>query len=360
VVSGNRRRRDRLRSLDPGGPSGSKPCAPLIRVASLLSFTDWLQARGVAIEPLLNRAGIDAHLLNYPAAAVPLKKSFHFAELACCATGSEHMGLFVGLETSLDTLGRYGQILQSAETLGQYLREGVSLYNLISVGQSLQLQTAGEHCILKVVGATDPTVGAYQSHLQILAITIGRVRQAAGPGWSPPFVTLAYSSREPLPSTDLFSATRVDSGGKETWMAIPQSLLALQLPRRADPEPDAAEPLTGQPLQDDPVARISAQVAALLPEPSLTVDRVASSLGLSTRTLQRELAKRGVSFTQVISDARMTRATEWLRRTDKSVLEIALEIGYTDASNFTRAFRRRAGFSPRDYREAISANRVQT
>jgi len=269
------------------------------------------------------------------------------------------MGLFVGLDTSLDTLGRYGQILQSAETLGHYLREGVSLYNLISVGQSLELQTVGEYCILKVVSATDPGVGAYQSHLQILAITIGRVREAAGPGWSPPFVKLAYSSREPLPSTDLFSATRVHAGGKETQMAIPQSLLALKLPHRAAPERDLAEQLTGHALQEDPVARVSAQVAALLPEASLTIDRVANSLGLSTRTLQRELARRGVSFTRVVSDARMARATEWLRRTDKSVLEIAMEIGYTDASNFTRAFRRRSGVSPQAYREATNANRAK-
>ncbi len=358
MVAVARHRNDRLRPKGHIGPSGRKPCTPLNRVASLLPFIEWLKAMGVAPEPLLTRAGIEAQLVNYPAAAIPLRKSFHFAELACCATGTEHMGLFVGLETPLDTLGRYGRSLQSAETLGEYLRTGVSLYQLISQGQSLQLQTVGGHSILKVVSTTDLGVGAYQSHLQILAITIERCREAAGPGWSPPFVKLAYSCREPLPSTDLFSESRVHFGRKQTWMAIPQSLLALQLPRREYPEPKGAEQLTGQALQEDPVARVRAQVAALLPESGLTIDRVGNSLGLSTRTLQRELAKRGISFTRVIADARMTRAKEWLCRTDKSVLEIALEVGYTDASNFTRAFRRRNGISPQAYREAISDNRV--
>jgi len=43
---------------------------------------------------------------------------------------------------------------------------------------------------------------------------------------------------------------------------------------------------------------------------------------------------------------------DWLDRSDKPVTEIALALGYTDASNFARAFRRHTGLSPRAYRNA--------
>jgi AraC-like DNA-binding protein len=112
-------------------------------------------------------------------------------------------------------------------------------------------------------------------------------------------------------------------------------------------------PAAAMPLQEDSVARVRAQVAALLPESGLTIDRLAGSLGLSTRTLQRQLAKRGISLTEVIAAARMKKATEWLRRSDKPVLGIALDTGYTDASNFSRAFRRLNGISPRTCRETV-------
>jgi AraC-like DNA-binding protein len=51
---------------------------------------------------------------------------------------------------------------------------------------------------------------------------------------------------------------------------------------------------------------------------------------------------------------RLRRAADWLTRSDKPVIEIALDLGYTDASNFTRAFRRQTGVSPQRFRQAIA------
>ncbi|MCB9915610.1 MAG: helix-turn-helix domain-containing protein [Planctomycetes bacterium] len=46
----------------------------------------------------------------------------------------------------------------------------------------------------------------------------------------------------------------------------------------------------------------------------------------------------------------LRRAANWLRQTDRPILDIALDLGYTDPSNFTRAFRRETGVSPRAFR----------
>jgi AraC-like DNA-binding protein len=53
----------------------------------------------------------------------------------------------------------------------------------------------------------------------------------------------------------------------------------------------------------------------------------------------------------VLAEFRLHRAAEWLENTDKPIGEIAFDLGYTDASNFTRAFRRQTGVSPQVFRD---------
>jgi AraC-like DNA-binding protein len=51
-----------------------------------------------------------------------------------------------------------------------------------------------------------------------------------------------------------------------------------------------------------------------------------------------------------VRESRLRRACNWLENSDKTVTEIAFDLGYNDASNFTRAFRKLTGLSPSAYR----------
>jgi AraC-like DNA-binding protein len=81
-----------------------------------------------------------------------------------------------------------------------------------------------------------------------------------------------------------------------------------------------------------------------------TVRRTAAFVGVSVRSLQRRLAQAGVSHHRLIAQTRFATAAAVLEGTDAKILELALDLGYSDHANFTRAFRRWAGCAPRDYR----------
>ena len=72
---------------------------------------------------------------------------------------------------------------------------------------------------------------------------------------------------------------------------------------------------------------------------------------MSSRSLQRRLADQGTTFSQVLAETRLRLAAGWLKNTDKPIGEIAFDLGYTDASNFTRAFRRQTGAPPQLFRD---------
>lgn len=80
------------------------------------------------------------------------------------------------------------------------------------------------------------------------------------------------------------------------------------------------------------------------------VEEVASELHMSARTLKRKLQQLGTSYQVILSDLRKALAVEYLTQTDMTVDDIAIQLGYSDASNFARAFRRWTSKSPSDYR----------
>lgn len=71
---------------------------------------------------------------------------------------------------------------------------------------------------------------------------------------------------------------------------------------------------------------------------------------MSSRTLQRRLAVVGLSYTGLVSTSRLRLAKYWLTESDMPIAEIATMLGYNEATNFARAFRRQTGISPAGYR----------
>ena len=101
-------------------------------------------------------------------------------------------------------------------------------------------------------------------------------------------------------------------------------------------------------------ARVATDVRELLVEmmPSGTVrqEDVAQRLNRSLSTLQRQLSGEGTSFQQLRDQTRRRLAEEYIRQNELSLSQIAYLLGFSDQSNFSRAFKRWTGMSPREYR----------
>jgi len=83
------------------------------------------------------------------------------------------------------------------------------------------------------------------------------------------------------------------------------------------------------------------------------MEQIARSLALSPRTLRRRLSEEGYTFQEVKTQVREQRARHYLASTALSLSEIAFELGYSELSAFSRAFRSRVGETPQAYREKM-------
>jgi AraC-like DNA-binding protein len=90
------------------------------------------------------------------------------------------------------------------------------------------------------------------------------------------------------------------------------------------------------------------------PLPDLS--QIAIELHVSGRTLNRRLKAEGTSFRQLKYGELLSRAKLYLEETHHSVEAIAEELGYNDAANFRRAFRKSEKCSPAEYRDKLAEN----
>ncbi len=97
-------------------------------------------------------------------------------------------------------------------------------------------------------------------------------------------------------------------------------------------------------------ADTAGQVRRMLGGGVVGLDQVAGRLGMSAPTLRRRLAAEGTSFREVREQLLRDQAVASLVRGGESVEELALRLGFSEASAFHRAFKRWTGNSPGAYR----------
>ena len=103
------------------------------------------------------------------------------------------------------------------------------------------------------------------------------------------------------------------------------------------------------------VAQAHAKLIELLPSGDCSKAKVASALYMSVRTLHNRLADSGTTYQQLLDRTRRELAEQYMRQPNISVSEVAYLLGFSDCSNFSRAFHRWTGHSPSDFRDDSKA-----
>ncbi len=104
------------------------------------------------------------------------------------------------------------------------------------------------------------------------------------------------------------------------------------------------------PATSSEVSRITEALRAHVAGTPPTLPQLAESIGLGARFLQRRLAEEGLTLRALGERVRMQEAERRLRETRNEVSAIAADLGFSNASDFARAFHRWAGTTPQSFR----------
>lgn len=329
-----------------------KPIA-LIRAAALAPVVSALETRGARVEALLERAGLPADAVDHDEQLIPLRQAFRFLADAARSERLPELGLIAGEAASIANLGVLGRLVQRARTLGEALTTISAMAPTFSSGERWWLDVHDAEALLCHTFLDPPSYGHDEANHYSVAIAINILRTVAGPDWSPPEVRFSTGPVSGLGERTLLRGTRLLFRQPCNAVAFPSALLVRPLPALATSPGDDLDAW----LASAPAVDFAGSVKQLMW--SMTSDnghprmrRTAMAVGVSVRTLQRRLAENGLSFEQLLRADRLRMAVRYLEQTNARVLDIALDLGYSDHAHFTRAFRRWTGLTPLEYRRA--------
>jgi len=335
---------------------------PVIRAGNLLLIVEKLQAFGVPVSRYLDQAGIPCEVRDKPEALISLPDAMRFLDLASDAEAIANLGLLTGQATLISDFGAYGELLDRSVTVYDYLRLGIPLYSAHSNAEYFWLEDLGQAVRLHHELTLEPDLGTTQSDLNTVSVIIGKFRDALGPEWTPQAISLAWKCDDLLSEMPQLRDTKVVTGTGHTYIELSRSELRAPFPVTTGAFRGIGVSSTNEfePIPSQLVDLAAVQVERLIVGSQISLPLLAETLGLPARTLQYHLAQSGMPYRKMLSEARFRVATDWLATTNKPIAEIASDLGYREASNFARAFRKMCGLSPRSYRRVNSDETLVT
>jgi AraC-like DNA-binding protein len=323
--------------------------------AALQSVRD----RGLNADEMLSNVGLAASLLQVPQARVSAK---HYGALwrnIALALDDE----FFGQDSRRMKSGSFAMLCHAAvacKTLGQALERSLRFYSLIldDISGTLVREGTEARIVLheRVAGAGQRVFAHELLLLMLYGVSCWLV------GRRIPILRAEYSFPEPAHSAEYRLMYCADLRFERPNTAIVFEASHLDLPvlqnersikefLRTAPESILLKYKNGSSLS----ARVRRRLRQFEPGEVPDFEGLAGELNLTAATMRRRLHEEGTSYQSIKDQLRRDLAIGYLSHTDRSVMEIALELGFSERSAFHRAFRKWTGASPGEFRRTLQA-----
>jgi AraC-like DNA-binding protein len=326
---------------------------PFAHCSAVLPFIRYLDQEGAPTDRWLAEAHMPTVQSNGAGGFVPLATGYQFLQNAVKQGGYDDLGVATAQQTSVFELGALGEALSQASTVFEYLQLGVKLSTtLCSGGTQFWLRREGGRLrVYQHVSGPD-VLGARVAEVYTLIITINTLRKMLGPTWRPTELRLRTGLEYLLGSWLNDSSLTVYTDQANTSLTLPCCLLnhpaTANVSAVSNNTPLESRSETVMPQSF--LASMKYLIELLIGEGRADIKNAAEAAGISPRTLQRRLAHAGTSYRSLLLSANLRVAKQRLSDSSMRVTDIAAELGYTDASNFARAFQTQIGMSPSKYR----------
>lgn len=333
--------------------AGAKAPVPIVQARTLEWLAETLKGTDLKFDELCAQFGMPDVRLDRDNSFVPLRDALMIEEEISRATGDAYLGLHLAERSGLAALGGHGRYIGAAPTLGEAINRAISHVSDHILGARLRLMRAGPNVLWCYELTPSVIVGRQHSNLFSLVLMRDVVRLATGKAWMPDEILLEGPPLRDRQDLNRAFGCPISWNASMTALAFPRQLLVRPLLQRTEGAGNSHSIVGCSPSQNHPsefVQSLRRLVKSLLPAGPLDLPLLTRLSGLPARSLQRELGAVGLSFSALLDQGRLELALELMRNPSHSLIDVGLELGYSDPANFTRAFKRWTGVAPGVYR----------
>ncbi len=308
---------------------------------------------GIDPDPVIKEAGLSPLLFDDGSNVIPHAALGRLLSLCVSKTNCLHFGLLVGQRATILSLGIVGRLMQHSETLGDAMRALVSNLSIQNRGAVPSLRSIGDVTLFTFSVYQPEAESADQISDGALAVAVNALRALRGADWNPTEVLLPRAApADQEPYRRHFRAP-VRFNQETATIVFPTADLEHRIVG-ADPMVRALleerieqiKGVQGSALSDD----IRRLLRIRLTSKRCSADDIADMLAMHRRTLSRRLKGSGMGYRAITNEIRFEIARQLLQDTEVPLGQIAAALGYSEASAFTRAFRRWSGQTPTAWR----------
>lgn len=326
-----------------------------ITAGVISGLTEFMRGEGLDLPLLASRIGFDPTAEAHSESGfIPFDAFLWLLERGAQETGDDSFALRFAEQHHLDATGIVFYITENAPNLREVFRARVRFAKIVASGYSVQLQEEDKRADFSWIFPV-----AMHTHAQFMdyaaTLSVQRIRHLLGQDWRPAGVRLQHARPRALENFHRLFGEAIEFGDEPTAIktdreSLDRPVLRANSKLLRELERGAAA-IISSPAGQDFLQRASVVVSGKLAHGIPTIDEVARALAMSRRTLQRRLSDNKTGFRDLVDMVQSNMARHLLMETELPLIEIALLLGFSEASSFSRAARQWLGEPPVEFRQ---------
>ena len=328
------------------------PKVATINVRNFRALADVLRSLGTDPTQILESAGLAPDLFDSPEKTILYTDLDRLVSEAMRATGCRDLGLHVGVLQGIAAAGLVGLVSMNAPTVRDALVAIVAGLKTTDSGGAVGLKVRHDIATLGYSVVIDGVKNVEQFCDASVAILVNAMRQFCGAHWRPDRVYLMTKPPQDLERFAQFFGAPVEYQAPASKMTFNSAVLDWPVKVHDPAYREILTPILEKAIESargDFMFAVKSILNSHAAERRLTRSEVSRALGVSVHILSRRLKSAGATFTDLAEQLKIERAQSLLLK-GKHIGEISSDLGFADVSSFTRAFRKRRGRSPSQWR----------